>query len=412
MKSEIVLHPGIELLKDRLRIAAQSLPVYRNIEISGIDACSKPEDLLSLFPVQEKEQLIELGDAYFEIEKHLIALFSETSGTTGGKPLLTPRSMYELTWNSRNISIAFERFLSRVSDRVAILNPGIMSPFSEACGLALQQLSVPYLRVFPIRNTCEYPRIFKILESYGITSIMTTPSLAYKLLFERDRLNIENFPVKTFLLTGELISDGCLNNINRMLKGNGKAFPFVYGSSEAATCFWGTKEGSYEPIIKDFTFELVPKYRSSVWKDKSVYELLITWMNSGIRPLVRYNTRDLFIIDEEASSGREIKLKSIGRESDGIGADILYKTDEIIYNSPVSVYYYEITLFENNSAEVTVIVNPSEKYTGDLEFYLTKNLSSFFSEVSVVVNPDHHLFYNFEPFIKTKRITRKYAEVI
>ena len=160
--------------------------------------------VLSKLPVLTKADLIAYGQGNQEDFLRTAILFSETSGTTD-VPLQTPRGIRDLQWNILNQIIAYKRYLQPGFDRVAVIHPSVLSPFVEASCLALHQLGVGYVRLFPIPEVCTYKRILAVLERYRITAMMTTPTLAYKVLYEIRNLGAktDQLPLKKALLTRE-----------------------------------------------------------------------------------------------------------------------------------------------------------------------------------------------------------------
>lgn len=152
---------------------------YPQSHLDNIDL----ENILQHIPIQNKTDLIDYTKEHRDYFLENTILFSETSGTTG-EPLQTPRSNIELNWNTKNQMHAYSRLLKKKQDRVAIIHPGILSPFIEATTSALKKLEIGHVRIFPIEGICDYYRIREILVKYEITTIMTTPSLALKTLYE------------------------------------------------------------------------------------------------------------------------------------------------------------------------------------------------------------------------------------
>jgi phenylacetate-coenzyme A ligase PaaK-like adenylate-forming protein len=254
--------------------------------------------------------------------------------------LITTRSGGELEWNSANLAFAFDRHLERGVDRVAILHPGILSPFAEACGRALERIGVPFIRVYPVPRVCDYQRLLDVLRRHQVTTVMTTASLALKLLYERGHLAKDERPwgVRRWLLTGELLTPAFMRHASQLA--DAQVSTFVYGSSEAATCAIGDRDDLYDPCLKDFAFELVPSSESGL------FELWLTWLNAGVRPLVRYRTGDVFELRFEGDGAqRQVRMDAYGR-ADGsvLSARSRREVDELIFGSGYQVYHYELGL--------------------------------------------------------------------
>lgn len=388
-------------LQQHLRYAANRIPAYSAVSAAHDES---PLGLLEMFPELEKADLIAQGESLYDLGARGTILFSETSGTTGDRPLVTPRSLEELRWNGRNLSKAFERHLARGLDRVAIVHPGLLSPFVEASTLALYQIGTPFLRIFPIEKVCSYERIVRVFRDYGITAMMTTPTLAAKLLFERQRLpkELQAWSVRKLLLTGEVLTKPALQNFGRLTCGDARAF--VYGSSEAATCAFGCSEGHYHPLLDDFAYELRPSASGS----SARAELVVTWLNTGVRPLVRYRTGDLVEHGTDCACGDPgVWFDVLGRASAESGrAPRRAALEEVIYSKDEPVYHYELALGRGEHSLV-LIIDPgaSERRRERIANQVAEACQArldFAPKVSV--NPEGHEYYAFAPTAKTERI--------
>ncbi|WP_320534429.1 phenylacetate--CoA ligase family protein [Robbsia andropogonis] len=367
------------------------------------------EEVLAALPVCRKKELVSYGhDAIDEhLEKGL--LFSETSGTTS-TPLQTPRGTVDLKWNTLNQVFAYKRHLQPGVDRVAILHPGVLSPFVEASARALQELGVGYARVYPIPHVCEYDRISGVLERYRITAMMSTPTLVYKVLYELRKARGGTLPsgLKTLLLTGEHFSQASAANLGRILGPEGRALPFVYGSSEAATLMYGIADGRYRPISEDFIFEIVRDRSESVAiKDESGRwsgRLVVTWLRDGLLPILRYDTNDMFTVEREVGTG-EYVFRSEGR-ADDYPLDIEQKEalESVIFGCDFPVFHYECLAYPNDR-QLTVRVVTDKAANVDISASETAIVESLRAEwkVNLIINPVDCTFYEFSPTTKTNR---------
>ena len=219
---------AVNLVKQRLSSLKRYSSLQKNL---SMDNNQDLANLLNSIPVISKSDLIKLGnDAYSQPESKIM-LFSETTGTTGN-PLSTPRGQDEFSWNTYNQANAYRRHLQPGLDRIAILHPSVMSPFVEVSARALQELGIGYVRIYPIPSVCDYERIYKILEFHGITAIMSTPTLIYKMIYELKKVGNGVLPLmlSKLLLTGELVSKAALSNMDQVLgRDIGAARSFVYG---------------------------------------------------------------------------------------------------------------------------------------------------------------------------------------
>lgn len=388
---KIVLCSSHRRLVDSLARFRASVPYLHHVEPPSGNAPSR-RAVLDGFPLVRKADLLSLGRSAFQSGIGPDVVISETSGTTSGNPLVTPRSAEELRWNSRNLSKAFEVSLNSYVDRVGILHPAIMSPFAEACGLALTQIGVPFVRVYPIPKVCDYKRLVRILRDYEISAIMTTPALARKLLYERSRLSKEDrkWSLRQFLLTGELVTEASLSNIARLFDGEGRAF--VYGSSEAATVAIPQNHFRFRPCLGDFVFELHPTEGP-----EPIYEIVLTWLNGGARPLIRYATGDATFFGGE---DHDPWLEILGRIEAPFG-DVLtrQRVDRAVYDAGPAVYHFVAERRDQHlKVEVICSSDLTDRDTASAREALTRSIGGVWQgKLEVVVNPPEHSFRDFSP---------------
>lgn len=352
-------------------------------------------ELLDSLPVLSKADLARLlptDDSWLESA----VLFSETSGTTG-QPLQTPRGFGDLAWNAANQATAYRRFLQAGVDRVAILHPSILSPFVEASSMALRELNIGQVRVYPIPRVCDYRRIFEVLERYRITTVMSTPSLIYKLFHEFSRSVDTSIPknLKKLLLTGEELSLSSAKNLKKFVGTDALVAPFVYGSSEAATLMLGREDGLFDPVLDDFIFELCESPNDDAKK------LIVTWLRDGLMPILRYDTGDYFSLSSSSSTA----LQFHGRGEQNTANRWFRSTVEhVIYSLDTAVFHYEGRFSEEKKElEISIFVAPNSamvKHT--LEEKLREHLPSWKGVVHV--NAASHNFLQFSPAPKTVRL--------
>ena len=367
---------------------------YKNINYQ-----SNLDGLLEKIPEISKKELQKFADKNFDSFLENGFVFSETSGTTGN-PLPTPRNSIDYKWNTLNQITAYKRHLQSGQDRIAVLHPSILSPFIEASISALQLLNIGYLRIYPIPNVCNYERIISVLERYKVTAIMSTPSLVYKLLYECKKIT-GNYPtyLKKILLTGEFISSHNLNNMRRMLGDHSKVVPFVYGSSEAASLMYGIEDGGYVGFESDFIFEVVPYSDATeitINEEQYAYSgcLLVSWLRSGLLPIIRYNTNDFVKVRK---TNDQFVFYPQGRIIDyPISLKNRIELDKILYSDNDNVIY-NYTLRANNSlskVEITVITDNTEK---KLSEFCKNKISVLFPKSKIDIRYNEGEFLNFSP---------------
>jgi len=366
-------------------------------------------ELLELLPITSKRHLVSYGqDATDEYFKNGL-LFSETSGTTSA-PLQTPRSMRDFKWNTLNQLCAYKRYLQPSVDRVAVLHPSILSPFVEASACALQELGVGYVRVYPIPEVCEYSRIFDVFERCGITTIMSTPTLVYKLLYVFQRLSPARLPryLKRLLLTGEYLSPASATNLQRLLGNGSAAMPFVYGASETATLMFGMPDGTYRAISEDFIFEVFPvtgSPRQPAGETGALTgRLVVTWLRQGLLPIVRYDTNDIFTVWKEPHTGDYVFRFDGRRDTYPIDLHQRRELENAIYSLGVPVFHFECKAnATNNHLQIVIITESGTELQGSTAAATLRAQLEWTWSLTVAVNPPQYRFYEFSPTPKSNR---------
>ena len=336
-----------------------------------------------------KDDLLLYVSENYDLMLSTSIIFAETSGTTG-VPLPTPRNCYDFSWNVNNLCRAYKKYLNPGTDRVAILHPSIMSPFVEASARALQELQIGYLRVFPIPSLCDYLKIHDILTRYKITSIMSTPTLVYKLIFELHKAG-EKIPasVEKILVTGEKFTLSNAKNMKKALIENAIIVPFVYGSSESATLMIGNEDFTFSPINDDFLLEIECEENKT---ETTKGNLLVTWLNPGFHKVVRYDTKDVF---EAKKINDSYRLNYISREVDkDVDIDELCKIEDVIYLYPRIIFNVSILFFKILD-KYHVHVDGDFEDRKDFVNYFKDNLGeTFFRIDELIINSNDSVFRN------------------
>lgn len=402
-----------ERARDVLRARCRNIPALA--KFAPLLREAELAEILQTLPETDKSFYQHAGEQAYSADRSSVLLFSETSGTSGSGPLLTPRGRDDLHWNTRNQAHAYSQWLEPHHDRIMLLNPSVMSPFIEGSARALFDLGVAQMRAFPIPRICDWARMGRLINDYELTAIMSTPTLIFKLMCELDNLGIEVPSLRQFILTGEQLSRQCLNALDQVLGIPGASKVLVYGSSEAATVMHGVADGGYRGYLSDFLFEIKPvdfKWKKQVARtlpdDAVVGQLLITWLRDGIMPLVRYNTKDLFAAYRDPQS-KDPVFRALGRENEtGLSPVQTEALDGLLLGETRLgadlVYHYDVLLFPTR-AEISVITSRNSLH-GAVDAGVLEDLEKVLQRpVSLSVNPPEHPFFDFSPLAKTTRIT-------
>ena len=154
----------------------------------------------------------------------------------------------------------------------------------------------------------------------------------------------------------------------------------------------GNKKNQFEMLSKDFIFEFKQDLTGT---NKSIYKLTLSWLRNGIRPLIRYNTNDLFLkIDND--------FVPIGRG--GVDSNIIvqnYLFDDELFNIPVIIFDY-ILNFKTKEMNLVVIEDEDEDYINSLIKPIIKKFYKI-SDIEININSSENEFLKFSPRVKSKR---------
>lgn len=354
----IVTEDENEAIQKVLSVARQfNLPVR---ERQNTGSCTyQLTDIIEQLPISTKQSLISYrannsGDYLSEA-----LLFAETSGTTGA-PLQIPRTRLDLTNGVRNYTEAYKTVVRPGEDRVAFIHPSILSPLRDLTVRSLQDLGVGVMTLFPIPGLCGYDRIHRVLCQNQVTTLLTSPSTVYQLLFNFFKLGLQ-FPrsIEKILVTGEYFSERIAANIKRLIDRDCNIVPVIYGANEIGMMMYGDESFTYRGIIRDFVFECLPlgkpdRYTSSVPDGVHLGELLVTGLNPTIMPIVRYATRDVFnFIPDLDGSWR---FEHLGRKDDyPINLRQRNAIDDVLYSLADPIFHHQL-IYDRHSSLATIQV--------------------------------------------------------
>ena len=309
----------LERMKWSLAHAYENVPHYRaSFDAAGVH----PGDLkllsdLARFPFTVKQDLrANYPFGMFAVPREKVVRVHASSGTTG-KPTVVGYTAKDIdTWAT---------VMAR-SMRASGTRPGDVVHISYGYGLFTGGLGAHYgaeklgCTVVPVSGGMT-PRQVTLIEDFGATTIMVTPSYALSILDEYRAQGLD--PRKSPLKVGIFGAEPWTNAMRLEIE---QAFDMhavdIYGLSEvmgpgvANECV-ETKDGLH--IWEDHFYpEVIDPITGDVLPDGALGELVLTSLTKEAFPIIRYRTRDLTrLMPGTARSMRRME-KVTGRSDDMI----------------------------------------------------------------------------------------------
>ena len=363
----------LERLKWSLGHAYDNVPFYRK----GFDAAGvHPDDLKNLgdlakFPFTVKQDLREnYPFGMFAVPRDQVARVHASSGTTG-KPTVVGYTAKDIdTWAS---------CVAR-SMRASGTRPGDVVHVAYGYGLFTGGLGAHYgaeklgCTVVPVSGGMT-PRQVTLIEDFGASTIMVTPSYALSILDEYRAQGRD--PRESPLQVGIFGAEPWTNAMRREIE---DAFDMhavdIYGLSEvigpgvANECV-ETKDGLH--IWEDHFYpEVIDPETGEVMPDGELGELVFTSLTKEAFPIIRYRTRDLTrLLPGTARSMRRME-KVTGRSDDMVilrGVNVFpTQIEEQLLKTPGLAPHFQIELTrEGRMDAMKVLVEALEGHSDSTE---------------------------------------------
>ncbi|WP_428545071.1 phenylacetate--CoA ligase PaaK [Profundibacter sp.] len=362
----------LERMKWSLRHAYDNVPFYRK---SFDDAGVHPDDLKTLsdlakFPFTLKQ---DLRDNYpfgmFAVPREQINRLHASSGTTG-QPTVVGYTKRDIdTW-----ATVVARSL-----RASGTRPGDVVHVSYGYGLFTGGLGAHYgaeklgCTVVPVSGGMTERQV-KLIEDFGASTIMVTPSYMLSILDEYNRQGRD--PRESSLNVGVFGAEPWTNSMREEIE---QAFDMhavdIYGLSEvmgpgvANECV-ETKDGLH--IWEDHFYpEIINPDTGEVVEDGELGELVFTSLTKEGFPIIRYRTRDLTrLLPGTARSMRRME-KITGRTDDMIilrGVNIFpTQIEEQLMTVAALSPHFQIELIREGRMDQMIVHVEAAEESGDAE---------------------------------------------
>jgi phenylacetate-CoA ligase len=357
-----------ERLCATVRAAYEKVPHYRKaFEAKGVH----PDDIRSLedvakLPLTSKA---DLRDNYpfgmFAVPREQVVRVHASSGTTG-RPTVVGYTRRDIdTWAA----------LMARSIRLAGGRPGDIVHVAYGYGLFTGGLGAHYgaerlgCTVVPVSGGMT-DRQVQLIQDFGATVIMVTPSYFLSLIDEMERLGLD--PRETSLRVGIFGAEPWTESMRAEIEGRtGMDAVDIYGLSEVMGPGVGqesaeTKDGLhlwedhfYPEVIDPVTEEPVPEGEPG--------ELVFTSLTKEAMPVIRYRTRDLTrLLPGTAVPSMRRMQKITGRSDDmmiirGVNVFPTQIEEHVLAEPALSPYFQCVLRQPGRMVELTVLVEPHER---------------------------------------------------
>lgn len=329
---------------ERVLERAADAPYYRGV-LAGHD------DLTSL-PVTPKAAVRARPEDFLTPAAARAVKYYETSGTSNGGPLPTPRLVEDVVWNAVTIAGAWSRVVAR-DDRAANLLPSDVAPIGDTVAVVCEYLGVPLVRCYPYATgICDFDRVAAIFARFRPTCVFAAPGLLIQLMRALKRRSVFEdvaSSVAKIMLLGEVATPSIRSMLER--EWSADVFDAAYGSTETGTIAATCPAKRLHVLAHAFVPEVHSHGAAQTWTGAGAAlqgAFVVTTLNAFARPLLRYATEDEVVLGDGCECGSGLPLLTVrGRAAETVrvaGADLdVAAVEEVVYSVPgVTGYLIEL----------------------------------------------------------------------
>ncbi len=310
----------LEQLKSIVKFAYENVPLYRERMGEKKAGIQSPEDLRHLPVFSKKDFENQPKPRVIGVSEDKLGVGFATSGTKG-RPFFVLLTHEDFKgWLVPKARDALKKFLG-ITDSDIVVNTfgmGLIQPGTEYTFGAMEAGALVYPvgpgTLTPSRETV------RMISDYDVTVVFATPSYALRLADVASEVGVDlhGLKVRRLMVTGEPLTPAAKSRIEDCW---GTEVYNFFGMAEigvAAVECWLHHSLHF---LQDYLYpEILDPKTHSTLEPGEVGELVVTTFNKFGLPFVRYNTRDLVSVSEEACpcgfSGTSI-TSHLGR-SDGM----------------------------------------------------------------------------------------------
>jgi phenylacetate-CoA ligase len=249
--------------------------------------------------------------------------YYESSGTTGGVPLASPRLAEDIVWNTVTLASAWRTLLLRGA-RAAILLPSDVAPVGDTMSATCDYLGVAHVRCYPFAlGICDFERVQDIFVRFRPDYVFAAPGLLLQLmraLKRRRTFRDASASISRILLLGEVATRSLRQMLAREWHAN--VYDASYGSTETGTIAATCSANRLHVLAHAFVAEVEDSGSVVPLADRAEGSLVVSALNSFARPLLRYATDDRIADDGRCACGLRLPTLVVrGRGSETVAVD-------------------------------------------------------------------------------------------
>lgn len=396
LKGETLKDLQNDKLKKILRYVHKNCAYYKKM----LDGVENWQDIIlddiERIPFTTKDTLREQGLDMLSQPIENNVYYYETTGTTGAATPC-PRSMVDVISSNVTISLAYKKvFESVFGDRkpvVGVFGPTEVHSFGDTLGNVCHNLDMCAVKAWPYSPVIGFEKTLELMKKLNIEVIMCTPGLSMTLFkaakaFGYDIKNDLN--VKMLMLTGEMCTAAMARNIEKLW--NAKVFNFMYGSQEALVMATCNRENRMNIFPHNYIYEVIDVETGRSKGSVGEGELVVTMLNPGGKPLIRYRTGDMVRITDRAGSPLpSYEIEIMGRIKDKIPFnDAQYKASDFetaILEGVENCIGYQIIIDRNSNGTDTLEIKlEMDKSVNNVDVVEKRVIDNFKEKFNTVVS--------------------------
>ncbi|OTA14360.1 coenzyme F390 synthetase [Xenorhabdus vietnamensis] len=378
------LHQKSELrAQEILKYVADQSPFYRK-HLHTKQGPLSMFRVLDGIPFTTKDDLRSAGTAVCSVPFSEIAMYYETTGTTG-QPTPCPRASIDVetsgAYVQRAIAEIYQSTFGTMHALTAIMGPSELYAFGDTYGEICRNLGIPFVRLWPESPRVGLNKASHLITDLGVRSLICSPAVALALARLYISLGVDprSTSVGQIFVLGELCTPEMLSNISRIW--DAQCTHGLYGSQEVHAVAAGCSKGNLHLSETNYLAEILP----IPGLDGEVGELCLTMLVPGAKPLIRFRTGDLVRLQslEECGCGNPSRcLKIFGRINDvmTLGGSLILpaSVESVILRAADWVLGYQVTVLAVDSGTDEIEVSMVAHIGGRSVAQVQKQLADHF----------------------------------